>query len=80
VELVDELEEMVPEGMSMVQFALRWILDHEAISAVIPGASSPEQARANAHVADLPPLSEALHEQLSAFYWDKIHQHVRGAY
>jgi aryl-alcohol dehydrogenase-like predicted oxidoreductase len=80
VELVDELEEMVPEGMSMVQFALRWILDHEAISAVIPGASSPRQARANAQVADLPPLSDELHERLSAFYWDKVHEHVRGPY
>jgi len=80
VELVNELEAMVPEGMTMAQMALRWILDHEAISAVIPGASSPAQARANARVADLPPLSDELHERLSAFYWDKIHQHVRGPY
>jgi aryl-alcohol dehydrogenase-like predicted oxidoreductase len=80
VELVRELERMLPEGMSMAQMALRWILDHEAVSAVIPGASSPRQARANAKVSDLPPLSAALHERLSAFYWEKVHAHVRGPY
>jgi aryl-alcohol dehydrogenase-like predicted oxidoreductase len=80
VELANELEGMVPEGMSMAQFALRWILDHEAVSAVIPGASAPRQARANAEVSDLPPLSEELHERLSAWYWEKVHEHVRGPY
>jgi aryl-alcohol dehydrogenase-like predicted oxidoreductase len=80
IELVDELKGMLPEGMSMVQMALRWILDHDAISAVIPGASSPQQARANARISDLPPLTEELHRQLSAFYRQRVHDHVRGPY
>jgi aryl-alcohol dehydrogenase-like predicted oxidoreductase len=80
VELVDELENMVPEGMTMVQMALRWILDYDAVSVVIPGASSPEQARANAHISDLPPLSDDLHQRLSAFYKEHIHEHIRGPY
>jgi aryl-alcohol dehydrogenase-like predicted oxidoreductase len=80
VELVDELKRMLPEGMSMVQMALRWILDHDAVSAVIPGASSPQQARANAHISDLPPLSEELHRQLAAFYEQRVHDYVRGPY
>lgn len=80
VELVDDLKGMLPDGMSMVQMALRWILDHGAISAVIPGASSPEQARANASISDLAPLTEELHRQLSAFYRQRIHDRVRGPY
>lgn len=80
VELVDELKRLLPEGMSMVQMALRWILDHDAISAVIPGASSPEQARANASISDLPPLSEELHASLSTVYEQRIHDHIRGPY
>jgi aryl-alcohol dehydrogenase-like predicted oxidoreductase len=80
IELSDALKGMLPEGMSMVQMALRWILDHDAVSVVIPGASSPDQARANAKVADLAPLSEALHEQLSAFYRQRVHAHIRGPY
>jgi aryl-alcohol dehydrogenase-like predicted oxidoreductase len=80
VELVDDLEGMLPEGMSMVQMALRWILDHDAVSVIIPGASSPGQARSNASISDLPPLSAELHQQLSAFYRQRIHDHVRGPY
>jgi aryl-alcohol dehydrogenase-like predicted oxidoreductase len=80
VELVDEIEAMVPEGMSMVQMALRWILDYDAVSVVIPGASSPRQARANAQISDLPPLSEDLHQRLSEFYKEHIHDYVRGPY
>jgi len=80
IDLIDELERMLPEGMPMVQMALRWILDHDAISVVIPGASSPEQARTNASIPDLPPLSEELYGKLSEFYWEKVHAHVRGPY
>jgi len=56
---VDRLRPLVPEGASMAQWALRWILSFPAVTAVIPGARNPEQARANAAAADLPPLSEA---------------------
>ena len=80
VELAEALKEMLPPGMTLVQMALRWILDHEALSAVIPGASSPQQAQANAAISDLPPLPEALHRQLAAFYWERVHAHVRGPY
>ncbi len=80
VELADELKAMVPEGMTMSQFALRWILDHEAVSVVIPGASSPEQAKANAVAAGLPPLAEDLHRDLAEFYRNKVHDMVRGPY
>jgi aryl-alcohol dehydrogenase-like predicted oxidoreductase len=80
VELVNELKAMLPEGMSMVEMALRWILDQEAVSVVIPGASSPQQARFNASISDLPSLPHDLHEQLATYYTQHIHQHVRGPY
>ncbi|MBN1642184.1 MAG: aldo/keto reductase [Anaerolineae bacterium] len=80
VELADALKGMLPEGMSMVEMALRWILDHDAVSVMIPGASSPAQARANARISDLPPLPEALHQELSAFYAQRVHAHIRGPY
>ncbi|SNY90573.1 Predicted oxidoreductase [Cohaesibacter sp. ES.047] len=80
LQLVDELKGLIPEGMSMAEAAQRWILDHEAISTIIPGASKPEQAGRNAAISSLPPLSENLHRELTTFYEDKIAQHVRGAY
>lgn len=53
---------------TMAQFALRWIIDHPAVSVVIPGARNPEQARANAAAADLPPLDPAVHASVAAVY------------
>ena len=58
LEAVEELRPLVPEGATMAQLALRWILSIDAVSTVIPGAKTPEQARANAAAADLPPLAD----------------------
>jgi aryl-alcohol dehydrogenase-like predicted oxidoreductase len=80
VDLADALKPLVPAGMTMAQMATRWILDHEAVSTVIPGASRPEQARSNTSASDLRPLSEDLHEQLRAFYLDHVAAHIRGPY
>ncbi|NIW43420.1 MAG: aldo/keto reductase, partial [Gammaproteobacteria bacterium] len=53
---VDELRPLVPEGWTMAQFALRWILMHEAVTCTIPGAKNPSQASDNAAAADLPSI------------------------
>jgi len=80
VELVDQLEAFRPDGWSMVQMALRWILDHDAVSVVIPGASSPKQVVGNAAISALDPLPEALHRALAEFYTSRVHDQVRGPY
>lgn len=80
VELTEELMAMKPEGMSMAQMALRWILDHDAVSVVIPGASRTQQVIDNAAISSLPPLSSELHEKLKQFYRDKVADHIRGPY
>ncbi|MDR2973870.1 MAG: aldo/keto reductase [Propionibacteriaceae bacterium] len=53
---------------SAAQVALRWLIDQPGVTAVIPGASRPEQARANAAAADLAPLSAAVLAELEAVY------------
>lgn len=80
VELADTLKPLVPEGMTMAQMAIRWILDYDAVSVVIPGASSPKQAESNAKASDLSPLSEELHKKLSELYINDVHEHIRGPY
>jgi len=80
VELADALRGLVPDGMSMARFALRWILDHDAVSVIIPGAKNPAQARENAVASDLSPIPAALHESLREFYREKVHEHIRGPY
>ena len=51
LEVVDALRELVPQGATLAQTALRWILMHDGVTATIPGAKSPEQATANAAAA-----------------------------
>lgn len=80
VELSEQLRGYVPQGMTMAQMALRWILDHDAVSVVIPGASSPQQAEANVAAAHLPPLPDALHARLAAFYEQEVRDTIRGPY
>ncbi len=80
VELADALKPMVPAGMAMSDFALRWCLDFDAVSTIIPGARNPAQAQANARVSDLAPLSAELHAQLAAFYRERVSARIRGPY
>lgn len=80
VELVEQLKPLVPEGFDLVDLALRWILDHDAVSVIIPGASSPQQVEKNASASDLPPLEPELHAQLAKFYDEKVAPHIRGVY
>ncbi len=80
VELASELDAWVPSPLSMVQMALRWILDFDAVSVVIPGASKIQQAQSNAAVSDLAPLDDTLHQKLNTFYHEKVKPHIRGPY
>jgi len=80
IELAEEIKALVPEGMTMAQMALRWILDFDAVSVIIPGASRPEQVAANASASEIAPLSPALHEKLAALYNSDIAAHIRGKY
>ncbi|PKP10512.1 MAG: aldo/keto reductase [Bacteroidetes bacterium HGW-Bacteroidetes-4] len=81
LELVDALKlNYLPESMSLSDFALRWILDHPAVSTIIPGASSTIQIKTNAAISELNSLDSVLHVQLKSFYTQKVHQHIRGAY
>lgn len=80
VELADALKSYVPQEMTMAQMALRWILDHDEVSTIIPGASTPEQARANAMVSSMDALPDQLHSVFEAFYEQHVHRHIRGSY
>ncbi len=80
VELADELKAFVPESMTMAQFALRWILDHDAVTVIIPGASKPRQAANNATVSDLLPLGPEMHQKLNDFYQARVKPYIRGKY
>jgi aryl-alcohol dehydrogenase-like predicted oxidoreductase len=68
LELVEELRALVPPGATLAQLALRWILMAGGVTAAIPGAKTPDQARSNAAAADLPPLRAATMERIRELY------------
>ncbi len=59
LEAVEALRPVVPAGMSMAQFALRWITMHPAVSCAIPGGKRAAQVADNVSAADLPALTDA---------------------
>ncbi len=79
LEAVERLKALVPENMSMAQFALRWILMNEAVTCAIPGAKRPSQARENAAAADFPPLKpetmQAVQEVYDSMIKPLVHQY-----
>jgi aryl-alcohol dehydrogenase-like predicted oxidoreductase len=80
IELVEVIKGMLPRDTEMAQLALRWILDHEAVSTVIPGASSESQVKTNADSSSLEEIPEVLHKNLRNLYEQQIHAHIRGPY
>jgi aryl-alcohol dehydrogenase-like predicted oxidoreductase len=76
LQAVEELRPLVPEGSTMAQFALRWILMFDAVSCAIPGAKNRRQAVDNAAAADLPPFSNETMAQIKAIYEEYIREQV----
>ncbi len=78
--LADALKPLAPAGMTLSDLALRWCLDFDAVSVIIPGAKNPEQARANSRASSLAPLGAALHRRLAEFHDREVTAHIRGPY
>jgi aryl-alcohol dehydrogenase-like predicted oxidoreductase len=69
---VEELEGLVPDDMTMAQFALRWILMFDAVTCAIPGAKVTAQVEDNVRAADRPPLSAATMSAIDNLYQERI--------
>jgi aryl-alcohol dehydrogenase-like predicted oxidoreductase len=65
---VEALRPFVPEGATLAQMALRWILMFSAVTCAIPGAKRPEQVQDNVTAAELPPLSAETMAKIEALY------------
>jgi aryl-alcohol dehydrogenase-like predicted oxidoreductase len=75
---VRELSGLVPPGVAISQFALRWVIDQPGVSVVIPGARNPAQVRQNAGSAELPPLDEEQLAGVAEVYDRLIRPHVHA--
>ena len=72
----EDLKELVPEGSTLAQFALRWILMHPAVSCAIPGGKNPSQVEDNVAAADLPALSGETMRRAKKIYDNSIRPQV----
>ena len=73
---VERIRPLVSGDATMAQLALRWILMHEAVTVVIPGARNPPQALANVAAAGLPPLSDEVMDRIARIYAEDIKPYV----
>jgi aryl-alcohol dehydrogenase-like predicted oxidoreductase len=72
----EELKQLVPEGNTLAQFALRWILMHPAVSCAIPGGKNISQVEDNVAAAEMPPLSEATMQRARENYDRHVREEV----
>ena len=72
LEAIEDLRALIPEGMTMTQFALRWILMFDAVTCAIPGAKRPSQVEENIFAGDLPPLSDETMNAVRKLYESRI--------
>jgi aryl-alcohol dehydrogenase-like predicted oxidoreductase len=72
LDAVEELKMLLPAGWTMAQFALRWILMHNEVSCVIPGAKRPSQVIENTAAADLPEIPPEIMQEIKDLYDTKI--------
>jgi aryl-alcohol dehydrogenase-like predicted oxidoreductase len=64
----EQLKKLVPKGVTLTEFALRWVLMFDAVTCAIPGAKRPDQVAQNIHASSLPRLSRATMLKVEATY------------
>jgi aryl-alcohol dehydrogenase-like predicted oxidoreductase len=76
LKVVEQLKAVCPENMTMVQFALKWILMFDEVTCTIPGAKRPAQAEENFAASDLPPIPKETMDKVREIYNQNIIQLV----
>jgi aryl-alcohol dehydrogenase-like predicted oxidoreductase len=80
LQAVEELRALVPAGATLGQLALRFILMFPEVTCAIPGAKTPEQARANVAAGRLAPLDAQTMAAVQRVYDTLIRPHVHGTW
>ena len=78
--LVDQIKDLLPGDAPLAQKSIRWIIDHPAVSVIIPGASKVEHVRSNVAAASLPPFAPAIHQALHNWCIAEVDPAIRGVY
>ena len=76
LEVVEEIKLLVPRNFSLSQLALKWILMHEAVSVIIPGAKNSDQVLRNisaSSLADIHNLMQKIEDIYNTYLKTDIH-------
>jgi aryl-alcohol dehydrogenase-like predicted oxidoreductase len=71
VERADALRPLVPEGITMPEMALRFILGEPSVSTIIPGMRKPAHTKTNMLTSDAGLLNPELMKELEKHRWDR---------
>jgi len=73
---VESLRGLVPNGATLAQMALRWILMFPAVTCAIPGAKRAGQVEENVAAASLPPLPRETMDKIQEIYARQVREQV----
>lgn len=76
VEAAEKLKRAFPDTENLAPFALKWILQFNEVSCIIPGASKPEQVYSNVSASELPNLTPDQLREVKRIYDEMVHPHV----
>ena len=68
---VDQLQKLLPHGVTLPEMALRFILSNPDVSTTIIGMRKPENVRQNIGTSDAGPLDRDLLRELKSHRWDR---------
>jgi aryl-alcohol dehydrogenase-like predicted oxidoreductase len=71
VDRAEALRPLVPDGMTMPEMALRWILAEPSVSTIIPGMRKLKHVEANVATSDGRRLDDSLMARLKKHRWDR---------
>lgn len=80
VELSTSLQWIKEERGTMAQAALRWILDNDDVTCVIPGFRNEKQVSDSLEAVSVPSFSRDEQEKLTKFYLEDVEPSIRGGY
>ncbi len=72
VQHADALKPLVPDGMTMPEMALRFILANKSVDTIIPGMGTNRHTRANIATSDGRSLPPELLRELRKHRWDRV--------
>ena len=76
LDAVEDLKSILPTDITLSQLSLRWILMHDAVSVVIPGAKNKDHVNLNtssSNINEISSLMEKINNIYTEYFFDDVH-------